>query len=129
MMPIPLDAPEVLNREFLEIRARILQVAAAWTAWIGPPDRWLAIRGAAKSARPCKPCSPSRAIGQSRVQQLFSLPFDPKWKEQFALNRTTYPDFHQHTVRGLRALAQKTDSPLCNISIPIFTWSRHDRRL
>jgi hypothetical protein len=28
-MPIPLDAPEVLNREFLEIRARILQIAAS----------------------------------------------------------------------------------------------------
>jgi hypothetical protein len=29
IMPIPLDAPEILNREFLEIRARLLQVAAA----------------------------------------------------------------------------------------------------
>src|SRR5438034_97857 len=28
-MPIPLDAPEVLNREFPEIRARLLQLAAA----------------------------------------------------------------------------------------------------
>ena len=28
-MPIPLDAPEVLNREFLEVRARILQIAAS----------------------------------------------------------------------------------------------------
>ena len=28
-MPIPLDASEVLNREFLEIRARLLQVAAS----------------------------------------------------------------------------------------------------
>ena len=27
-MPIPLDAPEVLDREFLEVRARLLQVAA-----------------------------------------------------------------------------------------------------
>ena len=28
-MPIPLDAPEVLNREFLEVRARLLHLAAA----------------------------------------------------------------------------------------------------
>ena len=28
-MPIPLDAPEVLNREFLEVRAKILEIAAA----------------------------------------------------------------------------------------------------
>ncbi len=28
-MPIPLGAPEVLNREFLEVRARILQIAAS----------------------------------------------------------------------------------------------------
>ena len=28
-MAIPLDAPEVLNREFPEIRARLLQLAAA----------------------------------------------------------------------------------------------------
>ena len=27
-MPIPLDAPEVLNREFLEVRAKILEIAA-----------------------------------------------------------------------------------------------------
>jgi hypothetical protein len=26
--PIPLDAPEVLNREFLEVRAKILEIAA-----------------------------------------------------------------------------------------------------
>jgi hypothetical protein len=28
-MPIPLDATEVLNREFLEIRAKLLEIAAA----------------------------------------------------------------------------------------------------
>ena len=28
-MSLPIDAPEVLNREFLEIRAKLLQVAAS----------------------------------------------------------------------------------------------------
>ncbi len=89
MMPIPLDAPEVLNREFLEIRARILQVAAALDrmdraagSLAGDPRR----RKIGEALQTLLAVEGNRA---ERVQQLFSLPFDPKWKEQFALNRTT----------------------------------------
>jgi hypothetical protein len=89
MMPIPLDAPEVLNREFLEIRARILQVAAALdrmgraTGSLGDDPRRRKID---EGLQALLAADDSRA---ERVQQLFSLPFDPKWKDQFALSRPT----------------------------------------
>ena len=88
-MSIPLDALEVLNRELPEIRARLLQLAAAL-------DRM--DRGAGSAAddprrrtideglRLLLSEGPDRA---ERIQRLFSLPYDPKWKEQFALNQRT----------------------------------------
>jgi hypothetical protein len=87
MMPIPLDAPEVLNREFLEIRARILQVAAA----LDRMDR--AAGSLADDPRRRKIDEGLHALlgadgnRAERIQQLFSLPYDARWKDQFALNR------------------------------------------
>jgi hypothetical protein len=84
-MPIPPDAPEVLNREFPEIRARLLQLAAALDRMdraSGSPDadsRRQKIRDAL--AILIEP-GPDRA---ERLQLLFSLPYDPDWKRTYAL--------------------------------------------
>jgi hypothetical protein len=87
MIPIPLDAPEVLNREFFEIRARILQIAAAL-------DRMDRAGGSlASDGRRKKIDEGLTALlsGDSNraelVQQLFSLAYDSQWKEKFALSR------------------------------------------
>jgi hypothetical protein len=82
-MPIPLDAPEVLNREFPEIRARLLQLAAAL-------DRMERAAGSAESDPRLPKIREALSIlaepGSSRaerLQLLFSLPYDPDWKERF----------------------------------------------
>jgi hypothetical protein len=88
VMPIPLDAPEVLNREFPEIRARLLQLAAAL-------DRMDRAEGS-HEADPRRQnirealailleAGPDRA---ERLQLLFSLPYDPDWKRVFEMART-----------------------------------------
>jgi hypothetical protein len=82
-MPIPLDAPEVLNREFLPIRAKILEIAAAL-------DRLERAEGSAagdhrlsqieRSLAALQDTGPDRA---ERVQMIFSLPFDDDWQARF----------------------------------------------
>ena len=87
-MPIPLDAPEVLNREFPEIRARLLQLAAALDRMDraagtseGDPRRQK-IREALAILH--DDSAPNRA---ERLQLLFSLPYDESWKQDSELNR------------------------------------------
>ena len=83
-MPASRDAAAVLNREFLEIRGRILELAAALDrldrapepAVHHPPDRRLAqLRQALEALM--EP-GPGRA---ETVQTLFSLEYDPRWRE------------------------------------------------
>ncbi len=87
-MPIPLDAPEVLNREFPEIRARLMQLAAALDRMdraAGTPEgdlRRQKIREALTIL-----LDDSAANRAERLQLLFSLPYDEGWKGQFQLAR------------------------------------------
>jgi hypothetical protein len=79
-MPVPIDAPELLNQEFLEIRARLLQVAAAL-------DRF--DRADGDISRDKRRMDLDRAIHillephsdrAARLQMIFSLPYDKEWK-------------------------------------------------
>jgi hypothetical protein len=80
-MPATRDADSVLNREFLEIRSKVLEVAAALDridrAPEGPghaPDRRLAqLRRAIEAL--LEP-GPDRA---ETIQRVFSLDYDPAW--------------------------------------------------
>lgn len=82
-MSIPLDAPEVLNREFLEIRARLLQVAASL-------DRMDRSAGSVENDVRLQQIQQALAILQSRgadraerIQLVFSRPYEPHWKTLF----------------------------------------------
>ncbi len=84
-MPTAMPAAEVLDREFLEIRAKILEIAASL-------DRLDRGEGSVED-------DPRRAQiadgieilreGESgraqRVQLLFSLPYESQWREQFGI--------------------------------------------
>lgn len=81
------DAAEVLNRDFLETRARILEIAAALDRLDRAPsrsgehpDRRLAQLRQALEAL-LEP-GPGRA---ETVQRLFSLEYDAGWQETFGL--------------------------------------------
>lgn len=78
--PAPLTASEVLAREFLEIRCRILDIAAAL-------DRLQRAPGAAGDPR-LERILAGLAIAQStdpnraeQVQMLFSRPYEGAWQE------------------------------------------------
>ncbi len=82
-MPTPRDALAILDRDFLETRSRILDLAAALDrldrapnpAGEYPPDRRLAqLRQAIEAL--LEP-GPGRA---ETVQRLFSLDYDPDWQ-------------------------------------------------
>ncbi|HEY2148442.1 MAG TPA: hypothetical protein VGH32_10925 [Pirellulales bacterium] len=84
-MPIPLDAPEVLNREFPEIRARLLQLAAALDRMdraAGSPENDPRRQKIREALAILLESGPDRA---ERIQLLFSLPYDPEWRRQFEM--------------------------------------------
>jgi hypothetical protein len=86
-MPIPLDAPEVLNREFLEVRAKILEIAAA----LDRLDRAAGtVEGDARLERirqGLAMLSTRRADRAEQVQLIFSLAYDEGWRKQFQLEQ------------------------------------------
>ena len=84
-MPSNRDAADVLNRDFLESRSRILDLAAALDRLDRapgrpgdhPPDRRLAqLRQAIEAL--LEP-GPGRA---ETVQRLFSIDYDPEWMDK-----------------------------------------------
>jgi hypothetical protein len=82
-----LDAPEVLNREFLEIRARLLQVAAMLdrldraAGSVADDPRIVGIRQAIDLLAST---GPGRA---EKLQLIFSRLYASDWKEQMAINQ------------------------------------------
>jgi hypothetical protein len=86
-MPIPLDAPEVLNREFLEVRAKILEIAAVM-------DRMDRADGAvhddprmARIQRGLEILRSNQSDRAEQIQLTFSLPYEAEWRSQFALDK------------------------------------------
>jgi hypothetical protein len=86
-MAASVAASEVLNREFLEIRARVLEVAAA----LDRIDRAAgSVKTDQRSARiehalaALAEDGPGRA---ERVQMIFSLPYQDGWRGDFAIDQ------------------------------------------
>jgi len=88
-MQIPLDAPEILNREFLQVRAKLLEVAASLDrleraeGQVSDDPRLAQVyEGLAALAHASGGEGDSRA---ERIQMIFSLPYQPDWKQEFGL--------------------------------------------
>lgn len=85
-MTIPLNAPEVLDREFLEVRARLLQIAAVL-------DRLDRAEGSVEADPRMEKIRQALAILENRsggraerIQLLFSRSYDPDWQGRFGLD-------------------------------------------
>jgi len=83
MISSPLTAAEVLEREFLTIRAKILEVGALL-------DRLDRAEGAVHDDPRCQRIERALAVLQQaetgraeQIQMIFSLPFEEDWQEQF----------------------------------------------
>lgn len=84
-MSPPQGAPELLNDEFLEIRARLLQVAAALDRIdraTGDVSRDKRRADLDQSIRVLLESGPGRA---EKLQRVFSLTYDQDWKKSFGL--------------------------------------------
>jgi hypothetical protein len=81
-MPIPLDAPEVLEREFLEIRARLLHVAASLDRLDRAEGSVTGDQRLAKIREALAILAAGDAGRAEKIQLLFSRPYDPDWKSQ-----------------------------------------------
>jgi hypothetical protein len=86
-MPIPLEAPEVLQREFLEVRARLLHIAASL-------DRLGRAEGSVNADPRVAKIHEALAIladGQpdraERIQLLFSREYRPDWRTALSVNK------------------------------------------
>jgi hypothetical protein len=85
-MPIPLDAPQVLDREFLEVRARLLQIAAAL-------DRLERAEGSvegdprlARIRQSLEILAGDDADRAEKIQLLFSRAYDENWRRAFGIS-------------------------------------------
>jgi hypothetical protein len=84
-MPIPLSAPEILDRAYLEVRAKLLEIAASLDRLdraegnVSDDPRLARIR---EGLRIIERSRPDRA---EQIQLLFSLPYDEGWQQAFSL--------------------------------------------
>ena len=79
-MTSPLTAPEILNREFLELRCKILDLAAAFdrlTRAEGPLDEDPRLARLHQALEIVRKAPEDRA---EHVQMLFSRPYDENWQ-------------------------------------------------
>lgn len=82
-MPSPLTAPALLDKEYLEIRAKILELAASFDrldraegSVENDPRRDLIDRGLAALNR-------ATADRAEQVQLIFSLPYEEGWRKRY----------------------------------------------
>jgi hypothetical protein len=79
-MPSPLDSPELLDREFLEIRARLLHVAASLDR-IDRAEGTVAGDARIELIRQALAILSAPDVDRAeKIQLLFSRPYDAHWK-------------------------------------------------
>ena len=85
-MPIPRVATEVLNREFLEIRAKLLEIAAALDR-LDRAEGTVALDPRLVGIHQALAVLDEGGRGKAeRVQLIFSRPYDENWRATFGLN-------------------------------------------
>ena len=86
-MNSPMSAPQILEREFLEIRAKLLELAAAL-------DRLDRAEGSVRDdpriqsiQRSIEVLARDKDERAEQIQLVFSLPYESDWRTQFELAR------------------------------------------
>ncbi|MEX2118437.1 MAG: hypothetical protein WD847_02410 [Pirellulales bacterium] len=87
-MPIPLEAPEVLNREFLEVRARILQIAAALDRIDRAEGTVEGDRRLARIDEALAVLTSGRQARAEQIQLIFSLPYQEGWRASLEIDKS-----------------------------------------
>lgn len=82
---MPRSASEVLEQEFLQIRAKILEIAAFYDRLAEAPASDLSESQLALLQNGCGILTDSEEDKAARVQLLFSREYDASWREKFAI--------------------------------------------
>ena len=86
-MAIPMNSPEILEREFFEIRAKILEIAAAFdrldrsTGDASEDDRLKLIEESLQVLQQL-----NREDRAEQVQLIFSREYNDQWREEFGFS-------------------------------------------
>ena len=84
-MPLPLTAPEILNREFLEIRCKILDLAAAFDR-LGRADGTVAADPRVARLKEALTIVLEQEEDRAeQVQMTFSRAYDDAWQDEFQI--------------------------------------------
>ena len=86
-MPAPLDALEVLDREYLDIRARLLELAASLDRIDRAQGSVAADSRMDQIRRALAILAEQRADRAEQLQLNFSLPYDENWRSNLELKR------------------------------------------
>ena len=86
-MSVPLEAAELLDREFLEVRARLLQIAATLDRFDRAEGSVAADARLAKIRQALAILAADDADRAEKIQLLFSRPYAPSWKADLAPGR------------------------------------------
>lgn len=95
-----MDAPKILEDEFLQIRAKILQIGAALDR-IDRADG--AVSGEPRMAQIARAIDTLTSSGGDRaekIQLIFSLPYDGNWRTAFALANGNAPSHPASPTRN-----------------------------
>jgi hypothetical protein len=84
-MPIPMTAQQVLDREFLEIRCKILEVAAALDRLERAEGTVDADPRVARLQEALSVLCDENSDRAEQIQMIFSRPYEPAWREKFGL--------------------------------------------
>lgn len=84
-MTSPLTAPQILDREFLEIRAKILEIAAAFDRLDRADDAVADDRRMRLVQQALEILASDRDTRAEEVQLLFSREYDEAWRKKFGL--------------------------------------------
>jgi hypothetical protein len=84
-LTVPIDAPELLNQEFLEIRARLLQVAAALDRLDRAEGDVSRDKRRMDLDRAMRILLEPTAERAAKLQIIFSLPYDREWRTTMGL--------------------------------------------
>ncbi len=82
---MPPDAAEVLNREWLAIRARLIEVAAALDRIDRAEGSVVGDPRVAQIGQGLAVLADGRENRAEQLQMAFSLPYDPQWRERYGV--------------------------------------------
>ncbi len=82
---MPPDASEVLDREWLSIRARLIEVAAALDRIDRAEGSVVADPRLGQIGESLAVLANGRENRAEQLQMAFSLPYDPQWRERYGV--------------------------------------------